>query len=58
MAVDPAAVAARSGVGAAGWERRAAWLDLVTPSLTAAHRTFPRKYPCAISISASGAWRV
>src|SRR5437016_2691620 len=33
--VDPAAVAARGEVRAAGWERRAARLDLVTPSLTA-----------------------
>jgi outer membrane protein len=35
-AVDPVSVAARGGVGAAAWERRAAWLDVVTPNLTAA----------------------
>ena len=34
-AVDPTAVAARSEVGAAAWERRAARLDLFTPSITA-----------------------
>ncbi|MGH7718870.1 MAG: TolC family protein [Gemmatimonadaceae bacterium] len=33
--VDPDAVAARSQVDAAGWERRAAWADLFTPTLTA-----------------------
>ena len=36
VTVDPLSVAARGGVGAASWERRAAWLDLVTPSITAA----------------------
>jgi outer membrane protein len=35
VTVDPAAVATRSEVGAAAWERRAARLDLVTPVLTA-----------------------
>lgn len=34
-AVDPAAVAARSTVDFAAWERRAAHLDLFTPNLTA-----------------------
>jgi outer membrane protein TolC len=34
-AVDPAAVEARSAVGFAAWERRAARLDLFTPNLTA-----------------------
>ena len=34
--VDPAAVAARTEVGTASWERRAALADLFTPHLTAA----------------------
>jgi outer membrane protein TolC len=34
--VDPVSVAARAEVGAAAWERRAAVMDLVTPSITAA----------------------
>jgi outer membrane protein TolC len=36
LAVDPAAVAARSAVATAAWERRAAVADLVTPNLSAA----------------------
>jgi len=35
LAVDPNAVAARSQVDAAEWERRAAWIDLLTPNVTA-----------------------
>src|SRR5574341_27544 len=34
--VDPTSVAARNDVGAAAWDQRAAWLDLVTPGITAA----------------------
>jgi len=33
--VDPAAVAARGGIDTAEWERRAAWSDLFTPTVTA-----------------------
>jgi outer membrane protein TolC len=33
--VDPTTITARAEAGAAGWERRAAWLDLVTPTVTA-----------------------
>ena len=36
MSVDPDAIAARGGVSAALWERRAARADLFTPSVTAA----------------------
>lgn len=33
--VDPSAVAARSQVATASWERRAAWTDVLTPRVTA-----------------------
>src|SRR5687767_5925697 len=33
--VDPNAVAARSQVATASWERRAAWTDVLTPRVTA-----------------------
>ncbi|MGH7504304.1 MAG: TolC family protein, partial [Longimicrobiales bacterium] len=35
LAVDPDAVAARSQLEAAEWERRSSWLDLLTPVVTA-----------------------